>query len=185
MCRPLGKVKGKRASAQTEAEPSRLPYRAIAALSLCNAAHFYSLCSIFSYAAFLCVDAGWVEHIDEAGYMAGLLPTAVMSGRILTSFAWGMVSDKIGPRAVLSFSMLAVAAGNLLFGFSTPLWAALTVRFVVLGAGNGWIAILGPMSQELGGAERQSEVLGLVFASGVLDPESSARLLRPRPRTRN
>ena len=48
MCRPLGKVKGKRASAQTEAEPSRLPYRAIAALSLCNAAHFYSLCSIFS-----------------------------------------------------------------------------------------------------------------------------------------
>ena len=51
MCRPLGKAKGRRASAQTEAEPSRLPYRAIAALSLCNAAHFYSLCSIFSYKA--------------------------------------------------------------------------------------------------------------------------------------
>ena len=174
MCRPLGKAKGKPASAQTEAEPSRLPCKAIAALSLCNAAHFYSLCSIFSYAAFLCVDAGWVEHIDEAGYMAGLLPTAVMSGRILTSFAWGMVSDKIGPRAVLSLSMLAIAAGNLLFGFATPLWAALTVRFVVLGAANGWIAVIGPLSQELGGAERQSEVLGLVFASGAPDPESSA-----------
>jgi len=171
--------------ARVSVTESRLPYRAIAALSLCNAAHFYSLCSIFSYAAFLCVDAGWVEHIDESGYMAGLLPTAVMSGRILTSFAWGIVSDKIGPRAVLSLSMLAVAAGNLLFGFSTPLWAALTVRFVVLGAGNGWIAILGPLSQELGGAERQSEVLALVFASGALDPESSAWLLRPRPRTRN
>jgi len=159
MCRHAAVRKGERASAETEAKPSRLPYRAIAALALCNAAHFYSLCSIFSYAAFLCVDAGWVEHIDEAGYMAGLLPTAVMSGRIVTSFAWGMVSDRIGPRAVLSLSMLAVAAGNLLFGLSTPLWAALSVRFAVLGAGNGWIAVLGPLSQELGGAERQSEVL--------------------------
>ena len=168
MCRPLGKAKGKPASAQTEAEPSRLPCKAIAALSLCNAAHFYSLCSIFSYAAFLCVDAGWVEHIDEAGYMAGLLPTAVMSGRILTSFAWGMVSDKIGPRAVLSLSMLAIAAGNLLFGFSTQLWAALAVRSIVLGMGNGWIAVLGPLSQDIGGSERQSEVLALVFASGPL-----------------
>ncbi len=81
MCRHAAVRKGERASAETEAKPSRLPYRAIAALALCNAAHFYSLCSIFSYAAFLCVDAGWVEHIDEAGYMAGLLPTAVMSGR--------------------------------------------------------------------------------------------------------
>ena len=35
MCRPLGKAKGKRASAQTEAEPRRLPYdRAIAVTSL-------------------------------------------------------------------------------------------------------------------------------------------------------
>jgi sugar phosphate permease len=48
-----------------------------------------------------------------------------------------MVSDRIGPRAVLSLSMLAVAAGNLLFGLSTPLWAALSVRFAVIGAGNG------------------------------------------------
>ena len=100
--------------------------------------------------------------------MAGLLPTAVMSGRILTSFAWGWVSDRIGPRAVLSLSMLSIAAGNLLFGFSTQLWAALVVRSVVLGMGNGWIAVLGPLSQDIGGSERQSEVLALVFASGPL-----------------
>ena len=163
MCQPFGKR-----AAQTAPVPSALPFKAIAALTLCNAAHFYSLCSIFSYAAFLCVDAGWVEHIDEAGFIAGLLPTAVMSGRILTSFVWGMLSDRIGPRAVLSLSMLSVAAGNLLFGFSTPLWAALAVRFVVLGMGNGWIAVLGPLSQDIGGSERQSEVLALVFASGPL-----------------
>lgn len=150
------------------AEEAALPWQPIAALSMCNAAHFYSLCSIFSYAAFLCVDAGWVDHIDEAGFMAGLLPTAVMAGRILTSFAWGLLSDRIGRRRCLELSMLAVAAGNLLFGFSTWLWAALTVRFVVLGMLNGWVAHIGPLSQEIGGAERQSEVLSLVFASGPL-----------------
>lgn len=143
-----------------------LDRRAIAALCLCNAAHFYSLCSIFSYAAFLCVDLGWVSHIDEAGYMAGLLPTMVMLGRIITSWPWGMLSDRIGRRACLELSMVAVALGNLAFGVATRQWAALAVRFVLLGACNGWVAIVGPLSQEIGGTERQSEVLSLIFASG-------------------
>ena len=147
-------------------QPTPIDPRAIAALSLCNAAHFYSICSLFSYAAFLCRDAGWVEHIDEAGFTAGLLATAVMAGRILTSYPWGLLSDRISRGACLQLSMLAVGIGNLLFGFATRRWAALLVRFVVIGMGNGWVSLIGPISQAVGGTERQSEVLGMVFASG-------------------
>ena len=43
---------------------------------------------------------------------------------------------------------------------------ALAVRFVLLGAGNGWVAVIGPISQDIGGQARQSEVLTLVFATG-------------------
>ena len=41
-------------------------------------------------AVFVCVDNGWVEDIDHAGFMSGLLPSMVMLGRILTSWPWGM-----------------------------------------------------------------------------------------------
>ena len=147
---------------------AKLPRYFIAALAICNAAHFYSLCNIFSYAAFLSVDNGWVEHVNEAGFIAGLLPTAVMAGRIVTGVLWGMLNDRFGGRACIIASIWAVALGNVLFGMSTALWAALVVRFVVIGMGNGWVALIGPMSQELGGAERQSEVLALIFATGPL-----------------
>ena len=146
--------------------PRRLDVKAIVALNICNCAHFYALCSIFSYAAFLCVDAGWVDRIDHAGFMAGLLPTMVMAGRIATSWAWGMLSDRIGGRACLRLCLASIAVGNLLFGFATQPWSALLVRFIFLGACNGYVALIGPLSQVIGGAERQSEVLTLVFASG-------------------
>lgn len=148
--------------------PQRLNRRAIAIVSLANTAHFYSLCSIFSYAAFLCTDMGWVADIDHAGMMAGLLPTAVMLGRILTSWPWGILSDRIGRNRCLELSMYANALGNLLFGFATRPWAALAVRFVLLGMANGWVVVLGPITQDIGGAERQSEVLAIILASGAV-----------------
>jgi hypothetical protein len=154
-------------AAESDAHPPvRLNYRAIAALNVCNCAHFYSLCSIFSYAAFLSVDNGWVATIDQAGFMAGLLPTMVMAGRIATSWAWGMLSDRIGGRRCLQLCLASIAIGNLLFGLASQAWLALLVRFVFLGACNGYVALIGPLSQVIGGAERQSEVITLVFASG-------------------
>ena len=106
------------------------------------------------------------DELREMGFTAGLLPTAVMSGRILTSFAWGLLSDRIGNRRCLQLSMLAVAAGNLCFGVATSLWAALAVRFFLLGMCNGWVALIGPLAKEIGGC-RQSEVLALIFGTGV------------------
>lgn len=90
----------------------------------------------------------------------------VMLGRVLTSFLWGMISDRIGRPQCLQLSMCSVALGNLLFGVATNEWAALAVRFVLLGAANGYVSMIGPLSHDLGGSERQSEVLGFVFASG-------------------
>ena len=75
-----------------------LGWKPVVALSVCNSAHFYSLCSIFSYAGFLAVDCGWAPEKDRAGYVAGLLPTAVLIGRLLTSIGWGYAADCIGRR---------------------------------------------------------------------------------------
>ena len=145
----------------------RLDRRAILSMQMCNVAHFYSLCSLFSYAAFLCVDAGWVPDVDHAGYMAGLLPAMVMLGRIVTSWPWGMLSDRIGRRRCLELSMYGVALGNLAFGVSTSAWAGLAGRFCLLGMACGWPAFIGPLSLDIGGPVRQSEVLTITIAVGA------------------
>jgi len=48
-----------------EEEDRAIPIRVIALLCMAQVAHFYSMCSIFSYAGFLCVDSGWVASQDK------------------------------------------------------------------------------------------------------------------------
>lgn len=142
-----------------------LPLRAVITLCMAQVAHFYSMCSVFSYAGFLAVDLGWVANADRAGYVAGLVAAMLPLGRLPTSVLWGWIADRYGRRPALIGSMLGIAAGNLLFAFARPMWAALAVRFVLLGGGNGWNSILGPICAEIGG-DRQAQLLGYVFGAG-------------------
>ena len=116
-----------------------LGWKPVIAIGWANAAHFYSLCSIFSYAGFLAVDCGWAADADTAGFVAGLLPTAVLCGRLFTSILWGHAADRCGRRPSMIASMVAVTLGNLCFGLTTSLPAALAVRFLLIGALNGWV----------------------------------------------
>ena len=165
MCRARSKSFRSDWPAPTMAQ-APLDKRAIVALALCNAAHFYSLCSIFSYAAFLTVDCGWAPNIDKAGFVAGLLPTVTLLGRTITSAPWGFASDRWGRRRCMVASMLAVAAGNISFGLATNLPLVLAIRFVILGGGNGYVSMIGPLTLDIGGSARQAEVMGLVFSAG-------------------
>ena len=128
-------------------------------------AHFYAICSIFSYAGFLAVDCGWADDIDSAGYAAGLLPTALIFGRLFTAILWGVAYDRYGSRWVLIVSMLSVLVGNLVFGVSTSLPAALAVRMLFLGAGDGFTTIMGPIFEEIGGP-KQARVTALCNSFG-------------------
>ncbi len=151
----------------SSSSPRKQPIRAshVAAAGLANCAHFYAICSIFSYAGFLAVDNGWAADIDSAGYTAGLLPTALILGRLPTAIPWGMACDRWGTRRSLQLSMLFVMIGNLSFGLSSSLPASLASRALFLGAGNGYTTIMGPMIEEIGG-ERQAQVTAWVLSFG-------------------
>ena len=143
-----------------------LGYKPVIALAMSNAAHFYSICSIFSYAGFLAVDCGWAETEDEAGYTAGLLPTAIMLGRLTMSITYGKLSDRLGRRPCILFSMIAVTLGNFAFGFATDLRAAFAVRFLLLGACNGWAALMGLITLEVSGEAYQAQAFAYIIACG-------------------
>ena len=150
----------------TQPKPPSLPVRAVITLCLAQVAHFYSMCSVFSYAGFMAVDCGWVVNADRAGFVAGLLATMLPLGRLPTSVLWGWAADHYGRRPALIGSMAGIAFGNLAFAFARPLWAALAVRFVLLGGLNGWNSILGPICAEVGGPLGQARLLGFVFGAG-------------------
>jgi len=143
-----------------------LGWKPVIAIGWANAAHFYSLCSIFSYAGFLAVDCGWAADADTAGFVAGLLPTAVLFGRLFTSILWGHAADRCGRRPSMIASMVAVTLGNVCFGLTTSLPAALAVRFLLIGALNGWVTLMGLCVLECAGEAMQPVVWSYVFATG-------------------
>jgi MFS family permease len=143
-----------------------LGWKPVIALSVCNSAHFYSLCSIFSYAGFLAVDCGWAPDRDRSGYVAGLLPTAVLVGRLFTSISWGYAADRIGRRPAMIASMAAVALGNLAFGFATNIYVAIGVRLILLGMCNGWVSLMGMCTLEVAGEAYQTQVFSYIISVG-------------------
>ena len=146
--------------------PARINRRAVFTVCFANCAHFYSMASIFSYAGILAVDLEWAPDADRAGFVAGLLPTVLMLGRLPTSILWGYIADRYGRRPALAISMASVALGNLCFGLATNLTAALAVRLLLLGAGNGYVSLMGLLCLELGGERRQAELFSWVISAG-------------------
>ncbi|KAJ1450318.1 major facilitator superfamily domain-containing protein [Pelagophyceae sp. CCMP2097] len=144
------------------------PWRAVVVLCLGNAAHFFAICSLFSYAGFLCVDLGWSRDRDHAGFVAGWLGTALTLGRIPTAVAWGAAADRFGRRPCLLASLTFVGVGNVAFGLCRSLPAALAARFVFLGLLNGWVSLIGTFTAEVAGADRQNDVSALVLSTGAL-----------------
>jgi hypothetical protein len=141
--------------------------RGVAVLWLASAAHAYSLSSVFSYIGFLAVDLGWVATYNDAGNVAGLLAAAMPLARAPTCFFWGTLADRIGSRRALTISMISVTVGNVLFPFCTTLALAAACRGILLGIGNGFITLMGPMAREIGGEKRQLQVLGFTFGGGT------------------
>ena len=164
-------------SAVAEAQPPLAPgsgytgtkyWRGVAVLYVTCIAHSYAVASVMSYVGFYAVDSGWATDVDAAGFVAGLLASAMPFGRIPASIAWGAAIDRFGTRDCLVASMCSLVVGHLVFALCRPLWAAMLARAVFLGAGNGFMALMAALILEVGGFDRQAHVIGYVTGGGTL-----------------
>ncbi|CAE7351736.1 ZIFL1 [Symbiodinium necroappetens] len=146
---------------------TKLPRTQVAFACLIDATHFYTVCSLFSYAGILCADLGWVPDRNEAGYLAGWLQSSNVFGRMLTSSIWGYVAARHGFDVVLVVTLTSLLVGGLLFGFCKSLVLAMLVRFMFFGLTHGWVAIMGPYCASVAGDKRQQDVIGMVIAVGT------------------
>ncbi|EGB07510.1 hypothetical protein AURANDRAFT_27175 [Aureococcus anophagefferens] len=127
----------------------------------------YAICSLFAYAAFYVVDSGWASDRDAAGFVAGLLGSAVTLGRIPVAALWGAAADGFGRRRCVVASMAALAVGQVAFGVVESLPAVLASR-ALLGASCGWPVVFPIYASEALGPEKQSLLIGRAIAFGGL-----------------
>ncbi|CAE7412838.1 ZIFL2 [Symbiodinium natans] len=159
---------------QPSSTKERLPFLHLAFLCVLEAAYFYTLSNIFSFAGILSVDLGWAPDKNQAGFVAGWLQSSNVFGRIFTSPVWGFVAGRYGIKVVLVITLVSMLVGGILFGFCTNLIAAMSVRFIFFGLLNGWQVLIGPCAIAAAGRERQTEVLGLIYAA-----DGSMQLIGP------
>jgi MFS family permease len=93
---------------------------------VCESLNLYIL---YPITPFLLVKFGIIEHVDNAGYYSGLFTAMLSLAQMLSCGYWGKISDKIGRKNVLIIGFISNSIINILFGFSTNIYAALLCRF--------------------------------------------------------
>ncbi|KAL2326214.1 hypothetical protein Fmac_025272 [Flemingia macrophylla] len=118
---------------------------------------------------------------DISSY-AGYVGSAFMLGRSLTSVLWGMIADRYGRKPVIILGIIAVVIFNTLFGLSTSLWMAVSMRFL-LGFFNGLLGPVKAYATELFREEHQATGLSTVSAAWgiglIIGPAVGGYLAQP------
>ncbi|KAK8240859.1 major facilitator superfamily domain-containing protein [Phyllosticta capitalensis] len=159
----------------------RLPWRQFTILSLCRFAEPIALTSVFPYIPEMIESFGVPK--DEIAKWAGTASAIFSLGQCLTSVFWGRASDKYGRKLIILLGLFNTMVMSLLWGFSTSLPMAMTVR-ALQGAGNGNVGILRTMVAELCPwrelQPRAFSIMPLVFNIGsVFGPAIGGALSNP------
>ncbi|KAI5406154.1 protein ZINC INDUCED FACILITATOR 1 isoform X3 [Lathyrus oleraceus] len=105
-----------------------------------------------------------------------------MLGRSLTSILWGIMSDRYGRKPVIIIGVMTVVVFNTLFGLSTNLWMAISMRFF-LGSLNGLLGPVKAYTTEIFIEEKQALGLSSVVAAWgvglVIGPALGGYLAQP------
>ena len=155
---------------RTSDDPNAIPWKVVGALALLQVVEAFNANSLFAYLPYMVVDFGLVPSIDKAGVWSGFLGAAFYGGQFLSSFAWGVLSDRFGKRRILLFGSLGTLVTVLAFGFSVAFWMALSVRFLG-GLLNGNIGVAKAMLGQVATKETQPKlfgIFGMSWAAGAI-----------------
>lgn len=139
---------------------------------------------LYAYLTFIVLEFEPQADRDSAGRYAGFIASSVYAGQLVSSYAWGRLSDRIGKRPCL----IAGSAGLLLcciaMGFSFNLYFAILVRFLsgVLNGNLGVVkAYLGVITHS-GNQGQAFSLIGMCWGAGAIFGSSIGGFLA-RPAT--
>jgi MFS family permease len=160
----------------------KFPYFELGILFFASFTSAIPLVGLFPYVAFMVVDIGAANSIDEAGYVSGYLASSFMFGRIVSSFYWGYVADKAGRLPVAYISCAAIILFSVSFGLSVNIWMAAASRFA-LGVLNPFNTLTKTLISDI--CCKKHQPMGMSLATGswsvglVIGPALGGALARP------
>lgn len=152
------------------------------ALCVCMLAHSYLLISVFPYSGFMALYLLDVNE-DKAAQYAGLIASAFMVGRAVTSILWGQAADRYGRSQALYASLILSCICSVLFGITKSFWGAMVLRFL-LGCANGIMSTIKTVVSEICTTEAEeartmSLVMGMWGWGFLVSPVLSGFLAEP------
>ncbi|KAI8957973.1 MFS general substrate transporter [Daldinia sp. FL1419] len=124
----------------------KLPAQQLAILAVARFAEPIAYTSVFPYLPEMIYSFG-VERKEVAKW-AGITSSVFSLAQSLTAVAWGRASDRLGRKPVILTGLLFTMIGFIVWGMSTSLPMAITVR-IMMGAGNGNVGIIRTMVAEM------------------------------------
>jgi MFS family permease len=124
------------------------------ALCVCALTHSYLLISVFPYSGFMAIELVPSANEENAGSYAGLIASAFMIGRAITSYSWGKAADVYGRITVLCASLVLSFFFSVMFGLAGNFTSVLIWRFL-LGLGNGIMGTAKTAVSELAGPKKE------------------------------
>lgn len=106
----------------------------------------------------------YAQQLNASEWMVGCVIATYSVLQFFFTPIWGRMSDKVGRRPILLFSLAASALGYLLWGFSNSL-IMLFISRAVAGAGNANIAVAQAYVSDVTTLENRAKGMGLVGAA--------------------
>eukprot|EP00525_Craspedostauros_australis_P006113 CAMPEP_0198115008 /NCGR_PEP_ID=MMETSP1442-20131203/6217_1 /TAXON_ID= /ORGANISM="Craspedostauros australis, Strain CCMP3328" /LENGTH=561 /DNA_ID=CAMNT_0043772427 /DNA_START=64 /DNA_END=1749 /DNA_ORIENTATION=+ len=156
----------------------------ICALCTAAASQSWLIISVFPYSGFMAIELIDGVNEENAGSYAGMLASAFMAGRAMSSVAWGKIADSYGRRFVLIISLTASCFLSVLFGTASSFPLAVFWRFM-MGLCNGLFGTsktcVSELAQGNGGLETKgmSLMMGMWAWSFLFSPALSGVLSEP------
>ena len=107
------------------------PWRVMSIISLAALSHSISITSLYPFIAFMVVDLGLVDSINEAGAYAGYIAGVYMTGRFCSSVLWGIIADTWGRKPVMVIGVASIGATSVMFGLAKSFAVAILSRFLM------------------------------------------------------
>src|SRR4051812_16079666 len=106
----------------------------------------------------------YAKHLGADGFMVGMLSASYSFAQFLFSPIWGRLSDRIGRRPVLRFSMVMQAIGFFIFGYADSL-PLLFVARILAGVGGANISTAQAYIADVTPPEGRAKGMGLIGAA--------------------
>lgn len=128
------------------ASKPKLPVQQLAILAVARFAEPLAYTSVWPYLPEMI--RGFGVKRDEVAKWAGVTSSVFSICQSITAVPWGKASDRFGRKPVLIYGLISTMICFIIWGMSTSLTMAITIR-AIMGGGNGNVGIIRTMVAEM------------------------------------